>query len=226
MIVALFDCDGTLYSNQMGRGMMKYEELQGRGQRARRYFVSLLPRYAMSRAGLLKAESFQYTLLDGLTHFFKGSTVAEADELFGWVANEYLLATQRPETTERLKDHLAQGHKVILASGSFAPCLQHIGDHFGVQDLIGTQLEVRDGRYTGKIILPVITSDAKASKIRGLVQDQEIEVDWENSYAYGDSFTDVNMLQMVGHPVAVHPDSKLNKLAEQKGWEVIGTPKG
>ena len=223
MIVALFDSDGTLYSNQRGWGMMKYEELNGRRNRARLYYASLMPGYFLNKSGLMKPERFQYSLIMGLTRFFKGSNLDEGMSLFKWVVNEYLLPATRVDVVDRLKEHQAQGHLVVIVSGSFTPCLDMVGKHFGVDHLIGTQVEVLNGRYTGKIIPPLITGVAKAEKIRELLYIHD--VDWSSSYAYGDSFTDRDMLRLVGHPVAVYPDKKLHKLAKETHWEILGTPK-
>ena len=223
MIVALFDSDGTLYSNQMGFGMMKYEEMNGRRNRARLYYASLMPGYFLNKSGLMKPERFQRSLIMGLTRFFKGSNIEDGMSLFHWVVFEYLLPAKRTEVANRLKEHQEKGHRVVIVSGSFTPCLELIGEHFRVIDLIGTPVEIQNERYTGKIIPPLITGIAKAEKIRELLSTQD--VDWSSSYAYGDSFTDRDMLQLVGHPVAVYPDKKLHKLAQKKGWEVLGTPK-
>ena len=225
MIVALFDSDGTLYSNQMGWGMMKYEEMNGRRNRARLYYASLMPGYFLNKWGLMKPERFQYSLILGLTRFFRGSTSEEGRSLFNWVVNEYLLPSTRADIAQRLKEHQAKGHRVVIVSGSFTPCLDLIGENFGVTDLIGTQVEVQDERYTGNIIPPLITGTAKAAKIRAMLATYQEDVDWASSYAYGDSFTDRDMLGLVGHPVAVYPDKKLHRLAKEKNWEILGTPK-
>lgn len=225
MIVALFDSDGTLYSNQMGWGMMKYEEINGRRNRARLYYASLLPGYFLNKWGVMKPEHFQHALIMGLTNFFRGSTIDEGSSLFNWVVHEYLLPATRADVVSRLREHQAKGHVVVITSGSFTPCLDIIGKHFGVANLIGTQVEVQNGRYTGNIIPPLITGIAKVEKIRELLSAQGMNADWSSSYAYGDSFTDRDMLGLVGHPVAVYPDKKLNKLAKEKNWEIFGTPK-
>jgi phosphoserine phosphatase len=65
----------------------------------------------------------------------------------------------------------------------------------------------------------------KATKVRELAQSRGWDVDWAASFAYGDSFTDHYMMDLVGHPVAVYPDAKLHALAQEKNWEVLGTPK-
>ncbi len=225
MIVALFDSDGTLYSNQMGRGMMKYEEINGRKAGAQIYFASLMPGFVLNKLGLIKGEAFQQTLMNGLTKFIKGLNLKEASFHFEWLANEFLLPSQRADVVARLKDHQSQGHRVVIASGSFTPCLDLIGKHFGVADLIGTQLEVENERYTGKMIPPLITGRAKADKVGELLSAGDTVVDWSSSYAYGDSFTDRDMLNLVGHPVAVYPDKKLFSLAREQHWEILGAPK-
>ena len=127
--------------------------------------------------------------------------------------------------TRRSSDHQSKGHLIVIASGSFTPALDLIGKHFGVIDLIGTQLEVSNDHYTGRIIPPVITGKAKAEKIRELLSARGVDVDWSSSYAYGDSFTDREMLSLVGHPVAVYPDKKLFALTKKQNWEMFGTPK-
>ena len=186
MIVALFDSDGTLYSNQMGWGMMKYEEMNGRRTLAWLYYASLMPGFSLYKSGFMKPERFQHSLISGLTRFFKGSNVEDGMSLFTWVVHEYLLPSRRADVVERLKQHQAQGHMVAIASGSFTPCLDMIGQHFGVDNLVGTQVEVRNERYTGNIIPPLVTGIAKAEKIRELLSTRGIDVDWSSSYAYGD----------------------------------------
>lgn len=225
MIVALFDSDGTLYSNQMGRGMMKYEELYGNKTAARLYFAALIPGFVLNKAGLMKPVAFQELLLQGLTKFIKGLKLKGAEPRFEWLVKEFLLKSQRMDVVARLKEHQSRGHLIVIGSGSFTPALDLIGKHFGVTELIGTQLEVSDDKYTGRMTLPVITGKAKAEKIRELLSARGVEVDWSASYAYGDSFTDREMLSLVGHPVAVYPDKKLFNLATKQNWEMIGTPK-
>ena len=114
MIVALFDSDGTLYSNQMGFGMMKYEEMNGRRNRARLYYASLMPGYFLNKSGLMKPERFQQTLITGLTRFFRESNLKDGMSLFNWVVNEYLLPAKRVDVVDRLKQHQAQGHLVPI----------------------------------------------------------------------------------------------------------------
>ena len=225
MIVALFDSDGTLYTGQFGRGMMKYSSSHSRRFFAWRYYASILPTYALFKAKLASWENMQYALLANLSGLVQGMDQAQAKAALNWLLFDYLLPTQRADVFKRLKDHQAQGHKIIIVSGMLAPCAEIFKEHLGAAGAIGTQPEFKNGKYSGQTIPPLISGATKASKVNELVSSRGWDVDWAASYAYGDSFTDHHMLNLVGHPVAVYPDSKLHTLAKEKNWEILGMPK-
>ena len=225
MILALFDSDGTLYTGQFGRGMMKYSSSHNRRYFAWRYYASILPTYALFKAKLASWENMQYALLVNLSGLLQGLDQEQAKAALSWLLFEYLLPTQRPEVFKRLKDHQAQGHKIVIVSGMLMPCAEIFREYLQADGAIGTQPELKNGKYTGQTIPPLISGATKATKVHELVSSRNWAVDWGASYAYGDSFTDNHMLNLVGHPVAVYPDSKLHALAKDKNWEVLGTPK-
>ncbi len=226
LIAALFDSDGTLYSNQQGRGMLKYLEIHGKAQTARKYLRNFIALRLFVKMKLLKPERFQQITTVRLGWLVKGLNRMAADEMFAWVAKEFLLPSQRPEVGKRLTDHQTNGHQVAIISAMFVPCLERIAGHFDVKDFIGTELESQGGMYTGRIIQPLISGAVKAERARQLFSARNLEVDWKASFAYGDSFSDHNLLELVGHPVAVHPDQKLHHFAVERNWEVLGAPKG
>jgi len=225
MIVALFDADGTLYTGQFGRGMMKYSSEHNRRYFAWRYYASILPAYILYKLKLGSWQNVQRPLLDNLSGMLQGLDEAQANGALNWLLHEYLLPTQRDDTFKHLREHQAQGHKVIIVSGMFMSCAELFRDYLGADGAIGTQPEFKNGKYTGHSVLPLISGEAKPVKIRELVTSKGWDVDWASSFAYGDSFTDSNMLDLVGHPVAVYPDAQLHALAQEKNWEVLGTPK-
>jgi len=225
MIVALFDSDGTLYTGQFGRGMMKYSSSHNRRYFAWRYYAGIIPTYLLYKAKLASWESLQYALLVKLSGLMQGFDQEQAQAALTWLLHDYLLPTQRADTFKRLRDHQAQGHKIIIVSGMLMPAAEIFKDHLGADGAIGTQPEFKNGKYTGKTIPPLISGTTKATKVRELIQARGWDVDWAASYAYGDSFTDNHMMNLVGNPVAVYPDAKLYALAKEKNWEVLGTPK-
>jgi hypothetical protein len=60
---------------------------------------------------------------------------------------------------------------------------------------------------------------AKADAMRDVAERDGIELD--GSYAYTDSYTDMPMLEAVGHPVVVNPEKELRETAEENEWPIL-----
>lgn len=223
MILALFDSDGTLYTAQFGRGLMKYSMEHGRKFHALRYYASVMPTYLLYQAKLVSWDTLQRKLIAGLSAMLQGLTPEEARPALTWLIHEYLLPTQRPEVFERLRAHQAQGHAVVVVSAMLMPAAEILGQAIQATAAIGSTPELIAGRYTGRSVPPIVSGPTKPEKVHALVQANGWEVDWAASHAYGDSFADHHMLALAGHAVAVHPDAQLFNLAREKGWEVLGT---
>ena len=146
-------------------------------------------------------------------------------DAFQWVIDEYLLPHSRKDVIEHIENHRAQGHEVVVVSGMFTEALELLCNRLGVSHFLGTRLEIQNDRYTGRVIPPVIKGKDKVEKTREYLKSQGWDIDLKSSFAYGDSFTDRDMLEMVGHAMAVHPDKKLFSLAKEMNWEILGTPK-
>jgi HAD superfamily hydrolase (TIGR01490 family) len=123
------------------------------------------------------------------------------------------------EGRERVEWHRAQGHTlVLLTSGTFfsvAP-LQRILD---IPFLVCTELEIVDGKLTGKHVPPSCFGPGKLRAALAFAEHHGIDLD--RSYFYTDSFSDLPMLQRVGNPRVVNPDPRLRHWATQHDitWE-------
>jgi phosphoserine phosphatase len=221
MIVSVFDCDGTLFSAHFGYGLLEYTRSRGLKGRIRRFYLQLMVPYLFRKLKIISAESLNRPVMVGLGSLIEDYDLQEGNAAFDWITNDFLLPTVHPEVISRLNEHKARGHRVILMTGIFNPCLELVGAHFGVTDLVGTEVEVVDGRYTGRILPPVVTGRDKLPALLNYCESQGLDIDWGSSHAYADSAYDHYVLEKVGHPVAVHPDEGLAALAKEKGWEVL-----
>ena len=123
---------------------------------------------------------------------------------------------------EILKDHQVQGHAVALVSGSPQQLLDAVASSLGIEHVLGTPLEVSQGRYTGRMAGAVTMNEGKAEALQRWAQESGLQIDWSSSFAYGDGHGDIDLLELVGHPVAVYPDEGLKAAAEERGWRIIG----
>jgi HAD superfamily phosphoserine phosphatase-like hydrolase len=114
----------------------------------------------------------------------------------------------------------AEGCRIILLSGSLQLLVDQLKERLEAEVLIGNDLEVAGGRLTGRKtgIFPY-----GRMKLDALFQRIDPEgVDWARSWALADRISDLPVLERVGHPVAVHADRRLRRLAKARGWEIIG----
>lgn len=124
-----------------------------------------------------------------------------------------------PQMLERAYAHQDAGRPVYIvtaASQEMADLLAHVLVFDGG---VGSRLEVRDGRYTGRADGPFNYREGKVLSLRELASQEGIDL--AASFAYSDSESDLPMLRAVGHPVVVNPDPELSRIAATEGWEVL-----
>jgi HAD superfamily hydrolase (TIGR01490 family) len=121
------------------------------------------------------------------------------------------------EALDLMALHRALGRRVYIVSSSPEEVVIPLAEHLGVADVIATEAETVDGKYTGKLAF-YCYADGKAQAIREVAEREGIDL--AGSYAYSDSATDLPMLEEVGHPVAVNPDRDLRRVAEKRGWQI------
>src|SRR4051812_18755346 len=123
---------------------------------------------------------------------------------------------QMLDVAYRHQDAGRPAYIVTAASQEIAELLAHVLVFDGA---IGARSEVRDGVYTGKPEGPFTYREGKAEAIRQVARENDFDL--AESWAYSDSESDLPMLRAVGRPVAVNPDSALEAVAREEGWEVM-----
>ena len=220
MIAAIFDLDGTLYTGHIVKGIARHHRVH-KVKRLPLYFymATHMALWPLWRLRLLSETFVREVWVCHLGWTVRGWTHQEAAATFTWVAEQYVQPLVRPEIVKHVRDHQAAGHRVILVSGTPAPLLAEVGRHLGIEETVGTPLILRAGCYTGACELPACQGRGKVSRLKAYLGDDSIS--WSESYAYADSYTDLPLLEQVGHPVAVYPDNRLAVHAHDRGWEII-----
>jgi HAD superfamily hydrolase (TIGR01490 family) len=116
-------------------------------------------------------------------------------------------------------EHQDAGRPVFIvtaASTEMAEILAHVLHFDGG---IGSRSEVHDGVYTGRPDGVFTYREGKAEAIREVARERGIDL--SKSFAYSDSESDLPMMRAVGHPVAVNPDTELERVAREEGWQIM-----
>ena len=117
----------------------------------------------------------------------------------------------------RARDEAA-GHVVAIVSGATKFVVRPLAERLRVRHFLYTRLEVENGLFTGRVIEPICFEEGKIYWIQNFIEREGIDL--AKSYFYTDSITDLPLLDLVGHPVAVNPDPLLYRTAVRRRWPV------
>lgn len=216
MPASFFDVDGTLVRTNLVHPTLFYLANQPTpwrsfGSMARA--VARAPRMAL--AEMIDRRRFNELLFAAYEGISRDRLLLLADEVFDGVLRSAVFTGAR-DLVQRCR---AEGHDVVLVSGALDFLMARLARHLGATAVIGNRLEFRDGYATGKLERPIVAGPEKARLVRQWAAANGNDL--ADCFAYSDSYSDVPMLSVVGHPCAVNPDLRLLKLARTYAWPVV-----
>ena len=221
-IAAFFDVDGTLFTGHVWRGMLTYFRRTGAAWPVRVFWYAHLPSYLLRKLNLISQEQFRGPWGAHLAWLTKGWTVDQLQGLYDFIAHDYVTPFRRADTIGLLQDHNARGHVTVLVSTGFTDMIAAIGQTIGAQVAVGSDLAMKAGRCTGRIVPPVVIGAQKGIAAKAKLAQLGYDVDYASSFAYADSITDLGLFDIVGNPRPVYPDAELSRVAQERGWPVWG----
>ncbi len=132
-----------------------------------------------------------------------------------------LLTKAFPAGIRRVREHRRLGHRTLLITGALDVAIEPLRPLF--DDVMCASLSARNGRYTGELLAGPPTGEARALLMADYAERRGLQL--TESVAYADSASDLPMLEAVGHPVAVNPETKLAAIARKRGWHVEQWPR-
>ena len=153
-----------------------------------------------------------------LSAMTKGWDREEIEAVVTETVDEVVAPLVYAEALAIMEEHRGAGRRVVVISASPEEIVRPLCRYLGIDDVIATRAAVdEEGRYTGELELYAYGP----GKAKAMIEMAEREgIDLGASYAYSDSITDIPMLEAVGHPVVVNPDTELARIAGERGWEV------
>ena len=213
--VAFFDVDGTLLKSTIAHCYIWLRSAKLPFLLKQLWLVGFLPRIVY------------YLVLDSISRSrfnevfyrnYRGKRAAEMKTLSTEMFERYLRPRIFSEAVSEIEEHKRQGTAVVLVTGSLDFIVQPIADYFAVDAVLAPKLREQNGRFTGELTTAPLIGAEKAEAMRSYADQHEISL--EDSYAYGDSQSDLPMLECVGNPVVVNPGKVLREKARAAGWEM------
>ncbi len=209
--MAAFDLENTLIASNVvaSWGYLATKRLP-RADRAR-----LIGRTLLQAPGLLALDRRDRS--DFLRSFYRryeDAPVAQIDEDTLDMFSDLILTKSFPAAIRRVREHREAGHRTVLITGALDFVVEPLRPLF--DDIVSAQLAVERGAYTGELTRVPPTGETRAAALREYAAAEDLDL--AESVAYADSTSDLPMLEAVGFPVAVNPETKLARLARRRGW--------
>lgn len=213
-VLAAFDLEGTVVQSNVVETYLwlRLAEASGGGARAREIarLAAAMPRFLdaerRDRGEFLRLFYRQY----------EGASVEEVRALAARALGDLFLRKLSAAAVRRIKEHRDAGHTIVFITGSLDFVVAPLA---GLADVVTTaRLRERDGRFIGDLERPPLVGEARASWLRDYARS--VGASLPDSYAYADSMSDLPLLEVVGHAVAVNPDTSLGRVARAKRWPV------
>jgi HAD superfamily hydrolase (TIGR01490 family) len=216
-VLAVFDLDHTLVLHDSDEQWVAFLVEEGILDRAHWEAANreLIARFNRGEAGAIEFTEFY---LSTLTRF-DDATLARLRE-------RYLDVKVRPQIAEDARNlvarHRAAGDLMIVTTAVIRFLSEPIAAEFGIQDVIATEAERLDGRYTGRVAGVPNAREGKFERLlMFLAARGQRPTNFRAIYAYCDSVNDLPLLSQVSNPVAVNADPVLSAHARHMGWPVM-----
>jgi putative phosphoserine phosphatase/1-acylglycerol-3-phosphate O-acyltransferase len=211
-IGAFFDFDGTLISGYSAVAFM--QEQVRRGNLSPRELMELVSAMASFGLGNMGFSAMMIAASQFLRGVHEASYANFGEELF----RSHIARQIYPESRALVDAHLKKGHTVAIISSATPYQVMPSAREFGIEHVMCTRLEVKKGYFTGAVIQPTCFGEGKVTAAEELAAEHGIDL--ERSFFYSDSDDDIQLLERVGKPRPLNPNSKLTMIAERKGWPV------
>jgi putative phosphoserine phosphatase/1-acylglycerol-3-phosphate O-acyltransferase len=211
-VAAIFDFDGTIIAGYSVTVFIK-EQLK-RGEFSPRDFVDLMS--AMTNFGMGNLGFSGLMAVNA--QFMKGIDEQKYIDIGEELYVEQIARLIYPESRALVDAHLAKGHTVSVISSATPYQVEPAARDLGIDHVMCTYLETEDGKFTGGVVKPTCFGQGKVTAAEELASRHNADLD--NSFFYSDSHDDLLLLERVGHPKVLNPNSKLDRIARHNHWPV------
>lgn len=209
--LAVFDLENTLIaSNVVASYSWLATQYLDPAQRAR--FVARTLREAPRLLALDRRDRSDF-----LRYFYRRFEGAPVDRLGAdarEMLSDLLMAKSFPDGIRRIRQHRRMGHRTLLITGALDLVVAPLRPLF--DDIIAAEMGADGGVYDGRLVSAPPTGEARYQMLADYAAGRGLDL--RQSVAYADGTSDLPMLEAVGFPVAVNPETKLASLARRRGW--------
>jgi HAD superfamily hydrolase (TIGR01490 family) len=214
MSVAFFDLDKTLLAVNSGTLWIRRELALGHITRLQALRASLwIARYHLGFV------SMQDAVLAAISHL-AGTPARAFQERTSLFYEEQVRPLFRPGALRALEEHRSVGDRLVLLTSSSGYLSELVARDLRLDAILCNRFEVDErGLHTGRPLGAVCFGAGKRTHAEAYAREAGVAL--SACAFYTDSYSDLPVLEVVGRPVAVHPDYRLRREAVRRGWPVV-----
>ena len=214
MTLAIFDLDNTLIAGDSDHLWGEFLCTQGLVD-PDHFKAQNDAFYQAYGAGTLDIQAYLRFVLTPLI----GKSVAEISAWHETFMSDWIEPILLQKASDLIDSHRQQGHIPVIVTATNTVVTAPIAQRLGIDWLLGCEVEIIDGHYTG---LPSGTPSFQAGKVTRLLEwAQQQGHSLTGAWFYSDSHNDLPLLEAVDNPVAVDPDARLEATAQERNWPIL-----
>ncbi|MCJ8313553.1 MAG: HAD family hydrolase [Saccharospirillaceae bacterium] len=214
MALAIFDLDNTLINGDSDHAWGNFL-IDENMVDAKEYEIANHQFYLDYKNGVLDINEYLNFCLKPLAVY--------SNEVLEKLHNKFMQTVITPMMLDKakvlLKKHRDQGDYLLIITATNEFVTGPIAKELKVDDLIASQCEQVDGKYTGKPSGTPSFQEGKITRLNEWLKNNPMDL--EGSYFYSDSHNDLPLLKMVTHPIAVDADETLTDYAKEHNWKIM-----
>lgn len=212
MRAALFDMDRTLVRTDTATLYMRWQRREGRaGLRDVARVGWWMLKYTF---GVIDAQRIARTVVGEYAGKSEHVVITDCERWYAEDVRRHVCDLGRV-AVER---HREAGDLVAIVTGATPYAARPLARDLGIEHVLCTELEVEEGRFTGRVHEPLCYAEGKIERAERLAAEHGFDL--ADASFYSDSVTDLPLLERVREPVCVNPDPRLKRVAQRRGWRV------
>ncbi len=210
---AIFDISKSFWEKSLYDIMYSFQKRKGISWSYYFKLVRFGTSYLMGNLNVKKAfESF----LD----FCKGETLHEVKQNCSAIWKEECKDFILQDAKNNLDKHKKESAITIISEPGNKELYADLRLTYSFDYICASKLEIKKGKVTGKLDGEPCSGEEKLKKVRNLIEEK-LGGSLKDAIFYANSHNDIPLLEKVGKAVAINPDSKLERHAKKKGWEIL-----
>ncbi len=219
MRLAIFDLDNTLIAGDSDHAWGEFMVAEGMVD-SDTYKQANDQFYQDYERGELDLTAYLNFSLEPLTQYSLDQLAALHDKFLNQVIEPMML----PKAKALLAQHRRDGDYLLIITSTNGFITKPIARALGVDDILATEAEIIDDRYTGQMTGTPCFQEGKITRLHQWLENASskgFDGNLEHCYFYSDSINDLPLMLEVAHPIAVDPDDTLRAHAQKAGWTIM-----